>query len=174
MSFHRDSEGISSCQATSGPHEVAGLRAIAAFEAAKGVVVLLAAFGLLEFLHRDIEEAAENLLLRIHVSPERHLSRIFLDVASKLTGPHLIELAAAAAAYSTVRLIEAFGLWRQRAWAQWFAMISGVLYLPWEIWKLIEKVNWIHVSLVAGNVLIVIYLLRLRISSRRRGGQPLA
>jgi uncharacterized membrane protein (DUF2068 family) len=172
MSLHWDRNAIAAAQGTGGAHEEAGLRAIAAFEAAKGLVVLIVGFGLLEFLHLDIEEAAENLLLRVHVSPERHLARVFLDLAARLTGPHLVELAAAAAAYSAVRFVEAFGLWRRHAWAQWFALVSCALYLPWEIWELVRRVNWIHAAIVAGNVLILIYLLRLRVTSRCRGGAP--
>lgn len=171
MSVSQDIHGIPPSHPASGAHDAGGLLAVAAFEAAKGVVVLLVAFGLLEFLHRDMEEAAENLFLRIHVSPERHLARVFLDLASRLTGPHVVELAAAATAYSTVRFVEAFGLWRRRAWAEWFAIVSGALYLPWEIWKLVERANWIHAAIVAGNVLILIYLLRLRVTRRYCGGR---
>ncbi len=146
---------------------VAGLRAIAAFEAAKGLLVLLAGLGLLDLMHKDLEETAENLLLRLHIDPTRHLSHIFLEGASRLTETRLWELAAAALAYAALRLIEAWGLWSRRAWAQWIALLSGAIYLPWEVVRLAEQVNWFHAGVVAGNVLIVLYIGHLRFRTCR-------
>jgi hypothetical protein len=40
----------------------AGLRAIAVYEAAKGCLVLLAGMGLLGLIHRDVQEAGEELV----------------------------------------------------------------------------------------------------------------
>ena len=52
----------------------AGLRAVATFEAVKGVIVLLLGFGLLTLLHKDAESVAEDLLIHLHVNPDRRLS----------------------------------------------------------------------------------------------------
>ena len=147
----------------------AGLRAVATFEAAKGLLVLLVGLGLLDLLHRDVEETAENLLLHLHINADRHLARAFLEAASKLTDTRLWALTAAAVAYAGVRFTEAWGLWNRRAWAQWFALLSGALYLPWEIWKVAQRVNWLHAGMVVGNVIILLYIGCLRVGSCRRG-----
>jgi uncharacterized membrane protein (DUF2068 family) len=146
-----------------------GVRLIAAFEAAKGLLVLLLGLGLLDLLHKDIEAAAENLLFRLHLDGNLRLTHAFLQAVAKLNDARLWALAAAAAAYATVRFVEAWGLWRRRAWAEWFALASGALYLPWELLQLARKVNWPHVALVAGNIVILLYLARLRLSARRHG-----
>ena len=164
--FHRGR----SVHAAPAPRAVSGVRAVAAFEAAKGFIVILAALGLLDLLHRDVAEAAENLLMRVHISPDQHLARVFLGLASRFSGPRLAELAGVAAAYSAVRFTEAWGLWNGRAWAQWFGILSGALYLPWELWQLAGKLNWFHAGIVAGNVLILAYLLRLRVWGGSSGG----
>jgi uncharacterized membrane protein (DUF2068 family) len=145
----------------------AGLRAVAMFEATKGVVVLLLGLGLLTLLHRDLEEAAENLLLHLHINPDRKLAQIFLDAASRTTDGRLWGLAAVAVAYATVRFTEAWGLWHRRVWAEWFALLSGALYLPWEILKTSQRPNWWHITLLAGNVVIVLYMLYVRFLAYR-------
>ncbi len=38
--------------------------------------------------------------------------------------------------YSAIRFAEATGLWLEKQWAEWFALISGCLYLPIEIYEL--------------------------------------
>lgn len=150
------------------PAHRAGLRTVAAFEFSKGLIVLLAALGLAEAFHGSLEETAEHLLLRLHVSPERRLGRVLLEAASKLSDAGLVKLAALACAYSAARLIEAWGLWRGRAWAQWFAALSGLLYLPWEISALMDRPDWMRALLLAGNVVLVAYMLFLRLAARRR------
>ena len=104
-----------------------GLRAVAVFEAAKGLLVLLLGLGLLSLLHRDVEEAAENLLFRLHIGSDGRLARVFLDAASKLTDTRVWALTGTAVVYSGVRFAEAWGLWNGREWAEWFALLSGAL-----------------------------------------------
>jgi uncharacterized membrane protein (DUF2068 family) len=67
-------------------------------------------------------------------------------------------VAAAGVGYSIMRFLEAYGLWNARAWAEWIALISGALYLPFEIYKLIYRVNWFHVVVLTINVAIVLYM----------------
>src|SRR5436190_19221006 len=112
-----------------------GERIIAVYEAAKGALVLAAGCGLLSLLHRDAEAAAESLLEHFHLDPAAHYPRIFLHAASNLTDARLVLLALGAFVYALVRFVEAFGLWRRRRWAEWFAAVSGAVYVPIEIYE---------------------------------------
>ena len=80
-------------------------------------------------------------------------------------------LAAAAAGYATLRFVEAYGLWRKRRWAEWFAVASGGLYIPIELYELSLGMSWVKLSLLAVNAAIVAYLgLVLRRSRRAPSG----
>ena len=140
------------------------VRGVAIFELAKGLVVLLVGLGVVSLVHRDAWDAAENLLGILHVSPERHHAKVFLDLAGNVTDTKLWAVAASAALYSTLRFIEAYGLWRVRAWAQWLAFASGALYLPFEVYELVRRPGPIHAGILAANLGIVLYMLFLRLS----------
>ncbi len=142
----------------------AGVRAIALFEAVKGAVVLVAGFGLLALVHRDLEEIAERLVRHSHLNPASHYPRVFIEAAARTSDSRLRTLAGLAFVYSTVRFVEAYGLWKMRAWAEWFAIISGFIYLPVEAYELIEKPTLIRAGVLIGNSLIVAYLLYVRFS----------
>ncbi len=144
-----------------------GLRTVATFEATKGVVVLLLGLGLLSLLHKDIEMAAEQLLEHLHVNPDHRLSHAFLNAASRMTDSSLWGIAGAAAAYATVRFTEAWGLWNRRVWAEWFALLSGCLYLPWELTKVFERTTLLHLGMLAINLAIVFYMLFIRVAAMR-------
>jgi hypothetical protein len=77
---------------------------VAVFEAAKGLLVL--PLGLLDLLHRDVEEAAENLVSNLRIGLHRRLARVILDAASKPTDAHLWALTGTAVAYAGVRFTE--------------------------------------------------------------------
>src|SRR5581483_9602016 len=148
---------------------VAGLRAVALFEALKGTLVLLVEIGLLSLLHKDTGELAERFVEHFHMNPEHHLTHAMIDAASRLTDAKLWALAAGAAAYSTVRYVEAYGLWHARVWAEWFALLSGTLYLPWELYELAEKQTPIKWAILASNLVIIAYMLYIRIEACRPG-----
>jgi uncharacterized membrane protein (DUF2068 family) len=134
------------------------LRGIASFELTKGLIVLLAGIGVLFLMHQDPWDVADGLLRLLHISPDRHFAQAFLDWADTLTNAKLWAVAAAALAYAVLRFVEAYGLWYARAWAQWIALISGSLYLPFEIYKIINRQTPFHVTVLVLNLAIVVYM----------------
>ncbi len=135
-----------------------GLRVVSIFEAAKGLLVLLAGFGLLTFIHKDLHFAAERLVRHFHLNPASRYPRIFIDLANHVTDGQLWGMALSALLYSLVRFVEAYGLWRQRHWAEWFAILTGGIYVPLELFEIIRGVTWPKVTLLIVNTGIVVYL----------------
>jgi uncharacterized membrane protein (DUF2068 family) len=145
----------------------AALRAVASLELAKGLVVLLLGFGAVSLVHKDAWDVAEALLRFLHVNPDRHhYAQVFLNLADNLTDKKLWAIAAGAAAYSIIRLVEAYGLWGERAWAEWFALISGAIYVPFEAYEVMRRATPVHVAVLLINLGIVFYMLYLRLSAR--------
>ena len=67
-------------------------------------------------------------------------------------------LAFAAAGYAAVRLAEAYGLWFDRNWASWLGALSGGIYVPIEVYELVEKPSLLRLGLLSANTAIVVYL----------------
>jgi len=143
------------------------IRAIAGFEAFKGVVVLLAASGLLALVHRNLDDLAARLVQHAHLNPASKYPHIFLDAVSRLQERRLIWLAVGAATYATCRLVEAYGLFRERAWAEWLAALSAGLYVPVEIVELVRKPSLLGVVVLAVNVAVVAVMARALVQRRR-------
>jgi uncharacterized membrane protein (DUF2068 family) len=142
---------------------------VALFEAAKGTVVILAGFGLLALIHHNAQEVVEEIVRHLHFNPAKHFPHIFLDVAASLTDARLWALAVTALVYAVVRFVEAYGLWWQQAWAEWFAILSGGIYLPIEVYELIEKVTMVRAGILLINLLIVGWLAWVRWQARDKG-----
>ncbi len=142
-----------------------GLRTVATIEAVKGIVVLLLGCGLLMLVHKDLDEMADRVTDFLRVDPDGKLSNLLYRIADKATDKGLWILAAGALAYSMVRFIEAYGLWHERDWAEWFALLSGCLYLPYEVYSLFHHADLLKWGVLVINVLILLYMLKLRMES---------
>ena len=145
----------------SGEHAKAqrnALRAIALFEALKGLAALIAIVGVVDLMHRDVRHLALELIGHFHASPSGHYSSLMLHYADLLPGANLHALIALAIGYISVRMVEAYGLWLDRAWAEWLAALSGGLYIPFEMQHFIERPTLINGGVWAINVAVVGFL----------------
>jgi hypothetical protein len=74
-------EKLSVNKITFNTHRSRGLRTVAFFEALKGVLILVAGFGLLSLVHHDLQAAAECLVRLSHLTPAHHYPRVFKGAA---------------------------------------------------------------------------------------------
>ena len=144
------------------PRSAVGVRSVAAFEAAKGVLVLAVGWGLHSLAHHDAQAVVEEIVQRLHLNLARDHPRILIDAATHLDDARLRWLASAALLYSSIRFIEAYGLWRLRTWAEWFAIVSGCVYLPIEVYELVRGPTLVKATVFTANALLVAYLLSVR------------
>ena len=167
------SRGIESPPPMSSPRmqSFRALKAVAAFEALKGLVALAAASGMLLLLHRDLRRLALLLVEHTHLNPAAKYPSIFIEAANHLQDSRLAFLAAGSAAYSIIRFVESYGLFREAAWAEVLAALSGAIYVPFEVAAIIRKPNWLGVVILAVNVfvvaVVVLALLRRRQASKQ-------
>jgi uncharacterized membrane protein (DUF2068 family) len=145
-----------------------GERLVALFEALKGLLVLLVGFGLLSVVNEDVGQLAEALVGHFHLNPASRYPRIFLEAALRVSDLRLWVLALLAFAYASLRLVEAYGLWRARRWAEWLAVASGSIYVPIEIYELFSGLSWIKVATLTANLAIVVYMSRVLWRSHTR------
>jgi uncharacterized membrane protein (DUF2068 family) len=136
------------------------LRAIALFEAIKGLLALAAASGVLALMHADLHSLALRLVEHAHLNPAAHVPMIFIAAATHLQDMRLMSLALGAAAYSTIRLAEAWGLYHGRVWAEVLAAVSGAIYVPFEINGVLRHASGLSVGLLVVNLAIVWVMVR--------------
>ena len=146
---------------------IRSIRLIALFEAFKGILVLAAATGLLSLVHKDAYSTAAKLVAHMHLNPASRYPQIFLDAASHLQDSRIVLLALGAAAYALLRLVEAYGLFRQRAWAEVLAAFSGAVYLPMELFELFHEVTALRIALLLANAAVVAVMVGALLRRRR-------
>jgi uncharacterized membrane protein (DUF2068 family) len=150
------------------PAHIKGVRTVATWEFAKGIVVVLAGLGVFSMRHKDIWGVAESFLEFFHVNPLHHYVGVFIDLVYRVSDVRLWKIAVVASIYVILRFVEAYGLWYIRPWAEWLAIASGAMYIPFEVADLIRKPDWFRLLVVVVNVGIILYMLGLRLEAAKK------
>jgi uncharacterized membrane protein (DUF2068 family) len=157
-----DKYEVRDCRAVKIPRFGRVLRAVAIFEASKGVLVLMLAAGVISMLHGGVENFVDNVVNYFQLNPASLFGRIFVKLASHITNSQLWLWATLAAAYVSIRFAEAYGLWFARPWAEWLAALSGSIYIPFELIELFTgSPGWgtlVAFVVLAVNVAIVLFM----------------
>lgn len=143
------------------------LRAVAGFEFLKGIFVVVMGICAIVLVGKNTWLIAERILERLHVDTDRRFAQVFLDFADSITDARLWAAARIAFAYAILRFTEAYGLWKERTWAEWVAFVSGTLLLPLEVRELFRGVTFMRCALLLGNLAVVFYMLYVIILNRR-------
>jgi uncharacterized membrane protein (DUF2068 family) len=73
-------------------------------------------------------------------------------------------------AYGALELLEGVGLWLMKRWGEYVAVVGTSIFLPLEVYELLDKVTWLRVVALALNVFAVVYLLWTKRLFGLRGG----
>lgn len=139
------------------PHAHPGLHVVALVEGCKGALAVLAASGLELLGPAPLRRWVHELITRFQLDPEHGALPMF----AKMISPSAVHWAAVAVmAYGLLHLLEAWGLWRAKAWASWLGCLTASLYLPLDIYAMWRHPGWPAIAVLAINLLIVGVLAR--------------
>jgi uncharacterized membrane protein (DUF2068 family) len=145
-----------------------GLRLIAVLEAAKGTLGLVLAIGLYLLAGHHQHPLFQWIVDRFHLDDSAHAPHFIVEM---LANPERFQLEVwmlLAIAYAALRFVEGYGLWLARRWAEWVALISAALYIPFEIYAIAVGPTLLKVSLLVLNIAFVTYLGIVLAATRRK------
>ena len=137
-----------------------GMVLIAGFKVAKGVLLLLVGLGLLKLVHAEIATLFSQLLEALHLNAD---SRILHNLVLKVDAlqPHsVLAISLVSMAYAALLLTEGVGLWFEFSWAAYLTVISTSLFLPFELYEVVERITTLRIGVLLLNLVIVLYLVR--------------
>jgi uncharacterized membrane protein (DUF2068 family) len=131
---------------------------IGIFKLLKAISLVIAGFGLLKLLHRDVATVVEHWIEVLRVDPDnrfihRGLVRIF-----NVTPKQLKALSVGTFVYAGIFLTEGSGLLARKHWAEYMTLISTGLFIPLEVYEIYRHFTWLKVAATVVNILIVWYL----------------
>lgn len=144
-----------------------GLLVIAYYEIAKTVCLVLLA---LAAFHLDRQDNFKHLLHWLEHLDLTGSNGLRWKLVSMLVdfGPSkFVAVGLVTLGYAVLFAVEGVGLWMGKYWAEWFTVIATASLIPIELFEAVQRVGWIKLMVLGGNVVIVVYLVRVAMQSRR-------
>jgi uncharacterized membrane protein (DUF2068 family) len=142
------------------------LMLIAGFKLFKGIMLLIVAIGALRMIHKDVAGFVLSMVDHLRVDPDNRFIHKLIVKSFGIHAKQLKEISAGTFFYASILLTEGIGLFRRKHWAEWFTVISTAVFVPLEVYELVERFTWVRVGVLIVNLAIVWYLVN-RIRSRR-------
>lgn len=148
--------------------DAAILRLLALERAVRGVLLLVLAYGVHRFdgsrtsLERTFDQylpLLRPLATRLGVDLQTTGPVRLVEKAFSLHHSTLIWVAVGVLAYGVLELTEAVGLWLMKRWGEYVAVVGTSIFIPYEVYELVEGFSWIKLAAFVVNVAAVIYLL---------------
>lgn len=155
------------------------LRALAVERAIRGVLLVALAFGVYKF---NGSRDSLNQVFRQYLPLLRPVSdRLGIDlqdagpvklISKALQTNHstLQLVALGVLAYGALEVVEAVGLWLMRRWGEYVAVVGTAVFIPLEVYELIERVTWLRVVALLINLFAVVYIVWTKRLFGLRGG----
>jgi uncharacterized membrane protein (DUF2068 family) len=142
------------------------LKTIACLKVLRGLIAIMIGVSLV-FVYRNSEAFSwtDYPVLNGVASNDPFLQMVFAWLGS-FNEAQILSIALLACLMGALRWIEAGGIWLNQSWAQWLAVFSGFIYIPFEVNELIYRFNWLMVVVLVVNTLIVSYLLSVLYAKR--------
>jgi uncharacterized membrane protein (DUF2068 family) len=151
------------------PWEDFVLRFIAIYKLCHALFFIAVGFGLIRLRGHMVTFLNNYIIIPYHLNPEDRLGHWLLVKADVLTSHRLLLLGYAAFFYAALFAIEGIGLYLRKHWAEYVVVLVTGSLLPLEIYELYLKLAWWKFAAVAGNILIVSYLVhRLLLDARTK------
>jgi uncharacterized membrane protein (DUF2068 family) len=82
----------------------------------------------------------------------------------------LVLVALGVLAYGALQLLEATGLWLMKRWGEYVAVVGTSVFIPLEVYELVDRVTWLRIAAMIVNVAAVAYILWTKRLFGIRGG----
>lgn len=136
---------------------------IAVFKLVKGSLLVIAAFGALGLLHKDVTEVVQRWINLVRVDPDNHYVHRILVYLIGINDRTLKEISIGTFAYAGVFFTEGIGLLLRKRWALYFTSIVTGSFIPLELYELFRHPSLAKATVIGLNTAIVLYLIfRLR------------
>ncbi|MGN6228478.1 MAG: DUF2127 domain-containing protein [Dyella sp.] len=149
-------------------HHRFGLRVIALYKMVQALGLLLAAAAAFHLERQRNVDRLIDWLEHLSLSGTGALRQHLVDAVAGLGPQRFVVIGLIAIAYAALFITEGVGLWLRKHWAEWFTVIATGSLIPPEAYEVIEHASWLKLSILAGNVVIVVYLARIAMQPHRR------
>lgn len=126
----------------------------------KGLLLILISLKGMSLINRDLHQVVDELISQFNLDVDRSVIAITLKKVGMIDGHLLFIISIAVFLYGVLDLVEAYGLHKRKRWAEYLTVIATALFIPFEVYEVMDKITLIRTGALILNILIVIFLIK--------------
>lgn len=147
-----------------------GFRLIGGLKLVGALLLGAAGCGIFRLLNKDLGEALEGFVTRLHLDPENRLIHEAVSRAAGVERAHLKAMGAGTFFYTVLESLDGVGLLLQKRWAEYLTVVATGLLLPLEVYEIADKPSALRIVVLLGNLAILVYLIVKLVQGRKSRG----
>ncbi len=155
------------------------LRALAIERWVRGLVLLLLGIAVYELRSTQVSlqelfdkdlKSLDPFFRQIHFNVKDSATIESIEKVLNAKQSTLTLIAVGIVFYGLLQIAEGIGLWSLKRWGEYVAVVGTTLFIPLEVYEIVEKVSWLKIVVLLVNVAAVLYLLLSKRLFGLRGG----
>ncbi len=140
-------------------HTHRALRFIAAFKLIKALSLIIVAIAAFKLIESQRVVALADWVAQLPFHQGHRLAVTAVDELLGFGPRKFLAIGIVACIYASVFVVEGWGLWREKRWAEYLTVIVTASLIPVEVWEIFHRFTWLKIFALALNVAIVWYLI---------------
>jgi uncharacterized membrane protein (DUF2068 family) len=144
------------------------LRLIAIFRFAKALLLIASGLVAVHLISAGTFGRATAWVQQMPFATQHAFVQRAISTVTRMPPKRVEEFAIGFFLYAALFTVEGTGLWLGKVWAEWLTVVATTSFIPFEIYEVMHKPTPVRIAILVLNIAIVIYLLWLRTTERRR------
>ncbi len=126
----------------------------------KGSLLILLSGGVFSLINKDLGLLSRQLAADMNLDADNRILTFILDKVGMAKTTLLVEISTGLLLYGIICCVQAWGLHKRRPWAEYLTVGLVSIFIPFEVWAVIDHPSLIRLMVLIFNAAIVTYLLK--------------
>jgi uncharacterized membrane protein (DUF2068 family) len=126
----------------------------------RGTLLVILSMGLMSLINKDLGILGNQVAEALNLDVDKHYINLALRKIAMINGRMILGISLGALLYGILDLIQAYGLHRRKRWAEYLTVIAIGLFIPLELYEVLQKQTLVRFGALGLNIAIVIFLIR--------------
>ncbi len=126
----------------------------------RGIFLVLLSMGLMSLIHKDLGALSNQVVAALNLDVDKHYINLALKKIAMINSRMILGISLGVLLYGLLDLVEAYGLHKRKRWAEYLTVIAIGLFIPLELYEVLQKQTLVRFGALVLNVAIVIFLIR--------------
>jgi len=139
-------------------HTHRALLVIAAYKLVKALGLVIVAIAAFNLIKSERVAALADWVMQLPVHQGHPHVIALVDELLGLGPRKYLAIGIVSCVYASVFVVEGWGLWREKRWAEYLTVVVTSSLIPLELWEIFHHFTWLKILALVLNVAIVWYL----------------